>query len=93
MQGAAKAAGAGEAAPAAGGEGKPLSKLEQARRQGAAKAAGAATAQTETATAPSEPAVAEAPKPAPAAPKTSDGGKPLSKLELARQQGAFKGGK
>jgi hypothetical protein len=85
-QGAAKAAGA--AAPAGD---KPLSKLEQARLQGAGKAAAAPVA-----AAPAEP-VASAPAAPPAAaapvasaPLVDDNGKPLSKLELARRQGAMK---
>lgn len=90
-QGAAKAAGA---APAAGE--KPLSKLEQARLQGAAKAKAAAeaAAPAPVAAAPAEPAPAPAAPPAaaPAAQQSlvGDDGKPLSKIELARRQGAFK---
>jgi hypothetical protein len=87
-QGAAKAAAA--AAPAGD---KPLSKLEQARLQGAAAKAKAAEAPA------AEPVAAAAPEPAPApaaapaaAPASLVGadGKPLSKLELARRQGAAK---
>ena len=94
-QGAAKAAGAAPAAPAGD---KPLSKLEQARMQGAAKAAAAAAAAPATpepvAAAPAEPAPAPAAPPAAAAPAAQSlvgaDGKPLSKIELARRQGAFK---
>jgi hypothetical protein len=103
---AAPAAPPAASAPPAGG--KPLSKLEQARLQGAAKAGAAAPAAAPPPAAAAAPVVAaaapepEAPpapepevKPAAAAPKpaVSSGGKPLSKIELARQQGAFKGDK
>jgi hypothetical protein len=92
-QGAAKAAGAAPATAPAGD--KPLSKLEQARLQGAGKAAAAAGAAPVVAV-PAEPvASAPAAPPAAAAPTTSaplvdENGKPLSKLELARRQGAMK---
>ena len=82
------------AAPAAGG--KPLSKLELARQQGAVGSGGAGSTAPTSGAAP----VAPAPVPSPAAsassdakpiPKTGPDGKPLSKLELARLQGPFKG--
>jgi len=80
-------------APASGG--KPLSKLELARQQGAFGSGAAAATPTPSA-APSAPP--PAPPPAPVAPsgakpipKTGPDGKPLSKLELARLQGPFKG--
>jgi hypothetical protein len=97
-QGAAKAAGAVPAvAPvtAAAGE-KPLSKLEQARLQGAAKAKAAAEASAPAAAAIHETAAPVVPAPAaPAAPAAGpamvdENGKPLSKLEMARRQGAAK---
>lgn len=114
---AAKAAAAGKAAPPpaapAAGD-KPLSKIEQARLQGAAKAKAAAEATVVAAAA--APAVPAAPAPVPvsstpltppppaprpepvdpapvpptAAPMVGEDGKPLSKLEMARRQGAVK---
>lgn len=95
---AAAAAGGGAAAPAPAAD-KPLSKIEQARLQGAQKAK-----PTEAAAAPAPaapvaaaepaptPAAAPPPAPAPAAPAAMVGedGKPLSKLEMARRQGAQK---
>lgn len=89
-QQAAKAAG-GAPAPAAAA-GAKLSPLDMIRKQQAAKAAG------ETAAAPvAEAPVAAAPEPAPAAPAekqalptTGPDGKPLSKLDLIRMQGAKK---
>lgn len=94
-QQAAKAAGgAPAAAPAAAGA--KLSPLDMIRKQQAAKAAGAeAAAPVAEAPAP----VAAAPEPAPAAappaekpalPTTGPDGKPLSKLDLIRMQGAKK---
>ena len=98
-QAAAKAAAAGGAKPAAApspaptnAEGKPLSKIELARLQAGVKSAAAPSA------APPAPApIAEsAPAPAPAAPPQAavptvgPDGKPLSKIELARLQGAMK---
>lgn len=83
------------ATPPSGG--KPLSKLEQARQQGAFGSGAAATTPAAAQSAPA-PASAPAPSPAPVAtsaaksiPKTGPDGKPLSKLELARLQGPFKG--
>ncbi len=101
-QAAAKAAGGAPAAAPAGD--KPLSKLEMARQQAAAakaRAAGGATPDpaAEVTAAPAEPApapvvAAPAPAAAPAttaaAPMVGEDGKPLSKLEMARRQGAFK---
>lgn len=91
--GAAKAGGA--AAPAAGGA-KP-SPLDMIRKQGAAKAGEAPTAAAPTAAEAAPPAAAPAPaaapKPAtaaPAAPTTGPDGKPLSKLDMIRMQGAKK---
>ena len=91
----AAAAAGGAAAPAASD--KPLSKIELARQQGAAakaKAAGAAPAPVAEPVAAAEPALTPAPPPAaaPAAPVSLVGedGKPLSKIELARRQGAAK---
>ena len=92
-QQAAKAGGA--AAPAAAGA-KP-SPLDMIRKQQAAKAA-AATASEASAAAPAAAAPAAetpaAPAPAPAAPKplptTGPDGKPLSKLDMIRMQGAKK---
>jgi hypothetical protein len=92
-------------APAAAAGGKPLSKLEQARLQGAAgaaKAAPAAAAPTPPAPSAAAPSPAAPPKAAEpksgaapatksAVPTTGPDGKPLSKIELARLQGAFKG--
>lgn len=93
-QGAAKTAGAAPAAaPAAAAGEKPLSKLEQARLQGAAKAKAVAEASAPAAAAIPEPAAPVAPSPAvpAAAPAMVDeNGKPLSKLEMARRQGAAK---
>lgn len=94
-QGAAKAPGA---TPAAAGGDKPLSKLEQARLQGAAKSKAATEAAAAAAAVPtpepatSAPATAETPAAAPAAkaPLVGEDGKPLSKLEMARRQGAAK---
>lgn len=98
QQGAAKVGEAPAAAPAkaateAAPAGKKLSPLELARQQGAAKQGGAAPAPVA-----SEPAAApaEAPAPPAAAPVAekkpeAPAGKKLSPLELARQQGAFKG--
>ncbi len=81
------------AAAAAGG--KPLSKLELARQQGAVGSGGAAAAPSTPAAAPVAPApapsAASAPSGAKPIPKTGPDGKPLSKLELARLQGPFKG--
>ena len=89
-QQAAKAGGAAPAAPAAAGA-KP-SPLDMIRKQQAAKAAAATAPEASAA-----PPVAEtpvAPAPAPAAPKplptTGPDGKPLSKLDLIRMQGAKK---
>lgn len=87
---------------AAGAAKKPTggkSPLELAREQGAAKAKAAAQAAAPAAQdVPSEePALAAtgetAPPPAAKAPvsTTDENGKPLSKIELARRQGAFKG--
>src|SRR5205823_6171438 len=86
--------------PVAAGD-KPLSPLELARLQGAAKSGGGAAKPQATAVAAAVPAaevaapakvvekpVAQVKPPAPAA-----SGQPMSILELARQQGAFKGGK
>lgn len=102
-QAAAKAAGgAAPAAPAPAATGdKPLSKLEMARQQAAAAAkarAGgnaapaAAAPVAEAAVAPAAPTpAAPAPvAPAAAAPMLGEDGKPLSKLEMARRQGAAK---
>lgn len=84
------------AAPAAGGA-KP-SPLDMIRKQGAAKAAGAAPAATEATAAPAAPTPV-APEPAPQAappaakaplPTTGPDGKPLSKLDMIRMQGAKK---
>ena len=90
---------AGAAQPAAAGGAKP-SPLDMIRKQGAAKAKtdeASAEASTPVASAASPPAVepAPAPAPAPAAPKpamptTGPDGKPLSKLDLIRMQGAKK---
>lgn len=103
-QAAAKAAGGAVPAAAATGD-KPLSKLEIARQQAAAAkaraAGGAAPAAAPTPPAATPPTAAEpapvAPTPAPAsaaatpaAPMVGEDGKPLSKLEMARRQGAFK---
>jgi hypothetical protein len=86
----AKAENAPAAAPAQP-TGKKMSPLEIARAQGAAKegclTSPAAPAPTPVAGAAAPPAAAPASAPAPA------GGKKLSPLEQARQQGAFKGGK
>lgn len=90
-QQAAKAGGA--AAPAPGAK---LSPLDMIRKQQAAKATTAAP--TEAAAAPAaaaEPAATETPAPAPAAaptplPTTGPDGKPLSKLDMIRMQGAKK---
>lgn len=100
---AAKAAkAAGGAAPAAATGDKPLSKLEIARQQAAAAKAratgGAAPAATPPAAEPAPVAVAPTPPPATPAPPAAnpaptmvgEDGKPLSKLEMARRQGAFK---
>ena len=101
-QGAAKAAAtappAAATGPAATGD-KPLSKLEQARASAAQ--AKAAIAGAVVVAAPAAEPVAEAPAPVPAAtpapavaaPVSLVGadGKPLSKIEQARRQGAFKG--
>lgn len=79
---------AGGSAPAKAAGGKSPIELarEQAAKAQAAKAQAAAPAEE-------SPAAEEAP--APAAPKpvstTDESGKPLSKIELARRQGAFKG--
>ncbi|MDB5392351.1 MAG: hypothetical protein JWM11_7997 [Planctomycetaceae bacterium] len=104
-QGAAKAAGTAPAvaAPVAAVTGdKPLSKLEQARLQGAAKAKAAAEAAAPAAaatspvasapvvTAPVEAAPIPAATPAVSAAMVDENGKPLSKLEMARRQGAAK---
>jgi hypothetical protein len=83
-----------EAAPAPAQPAKKMSPLEIARMQGAAKE-GCLTAPSATptaaATAPT-PAAAAPPTPSPAPPAAAPaGGKKLSPLELARQQGAFKG--
>lgn len=84
-QGAAKSGGAAPAKPTGG-----KSPLELAREQGAAKSAKGAAAPPAAETPP--PAAAPAtPAPAPAASLTDENGKPLSKIELARRQGAFKG--
>jgi len=103
-QGAAKSAGAAATTPAtssttssASGD-KPLSKLEMARMQGAAKAKAAAEAAAAVAPeAPvAEPESVSPPAPAastPAAaaiPTVGPDGKPLSKIQLARLQGAAK---
>lgn len=86
----ASAAPAKSAAPAAGG--KPLSKLELARQQGAAGSGGAAAAPATPGAAPVTPTpAASAPSGSKPIPKTGPDGKPLSKLELARLQGPFKG--
>lgn len=88
-----------QAAKAAGGVAKPAggkSPLELAREQAAkaqaAKAQAAAPA-PETASTPETAPAAQTPAPAAAPPKTDASGKPLSPLELARMQGAFKGKK
>lgn len=82
------------ATPPSAPEGKPLSKLELARMQGAKGSAptAAASAPSPAAVAPPAPPAAPVPAPAPAAPVslTDAEGKPLSKLELARRQGAAK---
>lgn len=87
-----QAAKAAAPAPAAGGA-KP-SPLDMIRKQGAAKAAAAAPAATEAAAAPAvaaEPAPqVEVPAAKPAVPTTGPDGKPLSKLDMIRMQGAKK---
>jgi hypothetical protein len=83
------------AAPAAGQPGKKMSPLEIARMQDAGKDS-CLSAPTPAASAPAvaPPAAAPAAAPAPAAPAPAPpSGKKLSPLELARQQGAFKGNK
>ena len=102
-QGAAKPAGTAPAAsPAAGTGDKPLSKIELARMQGAAKAKAAAeataaapavAAPVPTAEVSAPPAAEAAPAsgaPAPSVPLVGPDGKPLSKIQLARLQGAAK---
>lgn len=90
---AAAAAGGGAAAPAPVAD-KPLSKIEQARLQGAAgkakPAAGAPAAPVAAAEPAPTPAAAPAAAPAAPAAMIGDDGKPLSKLEMARRQGAMK---
>ncbi len=83
------------AAPAAGGA--KLSPMEMIRAQQAAKQAGGSAPPPPAAAAPPPPAVAPPPAAAPQAaakpaalPTTGPDGKPLSKLELIRQQGAAK---
>lgn len=82
------------AAPAAGGA-KP-SPLDMIRKMGAAKAKPegdappAEAAPTPVAAAEPAPAAAPAPTPKPAVPTTGPDGKPLSKLDLIRMQGAKK---
>ncbi len=94
-QQAAKAAGGAPAAAAPAAGGAKLSPLEMIRQQQAAKAAGAA-APAPTAPAPvasAEPAPAAAPPvaaPKPPVPTTGPDGKPLSKLDQIRMQGAAK---
>ena len=96
-------AAAATAMPTVSASGKPLSPLELARIQGAA---GSKKSETPTAApvvaapapvvkaVPAAAPVAPAPKPvAVAIPTTGPDGRPLSPLELARLQGAFKGGK
>ena len=85
-----------QGAKAAGGK----SPLELAREQAAKALAAKAQASAPAAEAPASeaPVVEEAPAaeaPAPAKPvsTTDESGKPLSKIELARRQGAFKGNK
>lgn len=102
-QQAAKAAGTAPAAAAAPAVGAKLSPLDMIRKQQAAKAAGAAPAAAAPAPAPvvevAPPAQAAAPvSPAPAPepvaakpiPTTGPDGKPLSKLDMIRMQGAAK---
>ncbi len=86
------------AAPAAAGTAKP-SPLDMIRKQQAAKAAAASPVETASA-APAAPTEAVAPQPAPVAappvvapkpvPTTGPDGKPLSKLDQIRMQGAAK---
>lgn len=102
----AKASGEGAAAAPAGAAGadKPMSKLEMARAQAAAAKAKAAGTTAPDAPAAASPAVEQDavaptskpnPPPSAATPATmvDENGKPLSKLEMARRQGAFKGNK
>lgn len=91
-----QAAKAGGAAPAPAAAGAKLSPLDMIRKQQAAKAAGE-TAAAPVAEAPTPAAAAPEPAPAPAAPAekpalptTGPDGKPLSKLDLIRMQGAKK---
>lgn len=92
----AAAAAGGTAAPAAPAAKKsPIEIIREAAAAKAAAAAGGAAATPAPAAAPvaaAEPAPAPAPAAAPAAPVSLVGedGKPLSKLELARRQGAAK---
>lgn len=90
-QQAAKAAG-GAAAPVPAAAGAKLSPLDMIRKQQAAKAAGGeapAPVAAAPAPAPAEPAPA-VPAEKPALPTTGPDGKPLSKLDLIRMQGAKK---
>ncbi len=97
QQGAAKKEGAAKPAEAAAkpeSAGKKLSPLELARQQDAAKKAEAAEESAETAAteeAAPEAAESKADEPKKEVPTTGPDGKKLSPLELARQQGAFKG--
>lgn len=91
-----QAAKAGGAAPAPAAAGAKLSPLDMIRKQQAAKAAGE-TAAAPVAEAPAPAAAAPEPAPAPTAPAekpalptTGPDGKPLSKLDLIRMQGAKK---
>ncbi len=89
---AAAAGGAAAPTPAPAGD-KPLSKIELARQQGAAakaKAAGAAPAPVAEPVAAAEPAPPPAAAPAAPVSMVGEDGKPLSKIELARRQGAAK---
>jgi hypothetical protein len=89
-QQAAKAGGAAPApaAPAAGGAG--LSPIEKIRQQQAAKAAGGTAPAAAPAPATEPAAAAPAPEKPAAVPTTGPDGKPLSKIELIRRQGAAK---
>ena len=96
----AQQAGKAGGAPAAAAPGAKLSPLDMIRKQQAAKAGGApAAAPVETAVAPVEPTpapaveapVVNAPAAATSLPTTGPDGRPLSKLEMIRMQGAKKG--
>ncbi len=91
--GSAKKAPADKPAPkaaAAGGD-KPLSPLERARMEGAAGSASKAPAAEKPAPVEEAPEPEEAPAAKAEVPTTGADGKPLSKIELARLQGPFKG--